>query len=242
MLREISLLAAILIGSGASAHAQVADGYFQIGQTEVSEIKDSGFPQMMGVTLESPTTNLGECAKPPKNTLMGEDLLEDLTGISLDQVINIGAKVWKLVEANKPEVNAKYVSASAMPAGLTCWNELETWSAPEAKSYQVSMKNLLGIEVVNFTFRVIYSHHGSKDGVGQYLTGVKVLPNNLSVLWGYKFDANVSIANVYNAGTKTQPVGAMEVLVDWTVTTPLKYQQQTYSYYVNGAGDFKSLQ
>ena len=165
----------------------------------------------------------------------------NLADVILDKVINMGKKVWNIIEAGKPVVNLKLSTASAMPQGVTNWLQLSGWQAPTAKSYRISYANGFGMNVVDFTYTVLYTAGGNLNGKGAYLSRVAVLPTNLSVMWGYNFAAEVDVPSVLNTGTKENPVGGAEIDVKWTVNTVIKSDENTQGYFVKGNGAFQSL-
>lgn len=165
----------------------------------------------------------------------------DIVDLALDKIINMGKKVWTIVEAGRPVVNIKTDSANALPQGALNWNQLEGWKMPKTKLYEASYKNGYNAEVVNFKFRVLYTYGGNVKGQGAYLTNVTVIPADVSVAWGFKLDVETSVPSVVNAGSSTQPVGAMELLVKWTVSTALQHVEHSQSFYVRGDGQFSDL-
>lgn len=64
--------------------------------------------------------------------------------------------------------------AHALPRGLRRWTDLERWSPPETKTYEVVYKNKFGMEVVKFRFRLQYTYGGRRSGRGRYLANVSV--------------------------------------------------------------------
>lgn len=163
-------------------------------------------------------------------------------GVIWDEITRIGRELWKIVVDNQPEVNARFQSASALPRGVTCWDVMDTWAAPSAKTFQVSMKNGWGVEVINFVYRIVYTYGGSYQGRGQYLSSVKVIPANLNVAWGFKINVNASIPQVFNGGTAADPIANMEVVVDWTVRNPITFIQRSSVYHVSGDGAFRIVE
>ena len=137
-----------------------------------------------------------------------------LDGITLDEIINIGAKVWAIVEKNKPIINLKLQKADALPNGVHEWTDLECWQIPESRTYAVTYKNGFGMTVVNIVFRMTYTYGGRLNGQGRYLSQVTVLPAQLDVAWGFKVNGEVRVAGVTNAGTKVSPVGAIQMDVN----------------------------
>lgn len=161
--------------------------------------------------------------------------------VVLDRVINIGKKVWAIIEANRPVVNIQTDSANALPEGARAWQNLSGWSAPQSRVYRVTYKNLFGVTVVGFSYRVLFTPGGNVNGKGRYLTQVAILPAALDVAWGYSFDMNAAVPSVTNAGSAENPVGAAQLLLSWKVSTPLKHSQNTQSFYVQGDGQFLDL-
>jgi hypothetical protein len=168
------------------------------------------------------------------------DLTE--TAVILDQVINLGQKVWKIVEANKPVVSVTEVPrANALPKGAESWQQLAGWQNPRARVFRVSYKNTYGFTVVDFSFRVTYTSGGNVGGKGAYLANVSVIPANLQVAWGFTFNAGVEVANVLNAGTAQSPIAGMELLMRWQIDTVVKHERSTASYFVRGDGGFVDM-
>lgn len=166
----------------------------------------------------------------------------DTAEIVLDKVINMGRKVWAIVEANQPVVNVELNSANALPMGVQSWDSLQGWEAPSSRLYTYTYRNGFRMNVVKFSFRVLYTYGGSVNGKGRYLANVTVVPARLNVMWGYKFDAKASVPSVLNASRIAgEPIAAAEVLVDWTVKTVLKHSRRSASFYVRGDGGFKDL-
>ena len=167
------------------------------------------------------------------------DLAEDLS--TLDEVLTaiekIGTRIWKLVEANRPVVHVESKVANALPRNVSCWMDLENWKVPKVYKYNVTYKNLFGAEVVNFTFRVIYTYGASYEGRGKYLSNVSVHPAELDLLWGYTFNSKVEVQRIINLGTKEEPVAGMEMKLIWQVSTPLKDSQQSKIFFITGAGE-----
>jgi len=184
----------------------------------------------------------GEALPAPRSSLYSQALGNPLSGISLSTIVNLGQKAWAIVQANAPVVNVTVNAANALPQGTTNWTQLSGWQAPVAKAYETSFVNGFGMTVVDFQYQVSYISGGSYEGMGEYLTNVTVQPLNVSVLWGYKFNAQVTIPSITNAGSLDSPMAAAEVVVQWTIDDVLKHQQQAQTYYVRGDGSFEALQ
>ncbi|HEX4924595.1 MAG TPA: hypothetical protein VFV50_10935 [Bdellovibrionales bacterium] len=163
-------------------------------------------------------------------------------GTVVDTIVNIGKTLWSIVEANRPVVNIQSNYATALPRGSEDWATLECWSRPTARTFKTTYANKLGGKPVEFTFKVLYTYGGRKDGVGRYLNNVTIVPVHLSVGWGYKFAAETVVGNVLNAGPTAAPVAALELQLNWSVETVLKHVRDSESFYVRGDGYFEKIQ
>lgn len=160
----------------------------------------------------------------------------DDDGFDWSQIIAIGEKIWKVVEANKPVVTVKTPTVSALPRGVRCWSDLDSWKAAKVKSFEVAYKNGFGMEVVKFRFRLQYTYGGGHNGTGKYLANVTVLPAELNVMWGYTFNANVEVNPAVNVGSSTNPVAGLDINLKWNVETVLMNTQSSFHFFVQGDG------
>lgn len=166
----------------------------------------------------------------------------DEAGKVVDGIINIGKKIWEIIEAGKPVSNLNMeASANALPQGVKCWNELSNWKAPAVRTFSQGFVNGFGSEVIRFDFDVIYTYGGDLNGVGQYLTNVQVHPKNVSVAWGFSLDAAVEIPSLVNLGSNTDPVAGMQIDVKWKASSYFKEITQSASVFVQGDGPSKTL-
>lgn len=171
---------------------------------------------------------------------IGSELVQ--AGILIDQIVNIGQKVWNIAEKGRPVVATELKSASAMPKGIKSWNQMSGWKTPRSTSYRITYQNGYGANVIDFTYRVIFTYGGGINGVGRYVTGATIVPADLSVLWGWTFSANVTVPTVVNMGTSENPVGGIQLDVNWNVKTILFDHQKRNSYFVNGLGEIQIYQ
>ncbi len=179
--------------------------------------------------LELRPTNL-----PPPTTDTPDETL-----IIVDHIINIGRKIWTIVEENKPVVDIKTQYASAVPEGITHWSQLSGWDTPAATVYGFVAKNAYGGKMIDVKYAVTRTTGGGFKGKGRYLTGVTVDPLRVEVGWGYRFTMTAEAPSVTNADkTGENPLAGMMVNLKWRIQTPLKDAQGTGVYYVRGDGLF----
>ena len=159
--------------------------------------------------------------------------------IDLTDIINVGEKIWEIVKENEPILEARGAKASALPRGITCWDQLTSWSPTRAETYEVVYKNLYGMRVVDLKFRILYTYGGQLKGQGRYLTNSTIQFSKVNVLWGYIFNADVEIPQVVNMGTEENPLAGMQMTLNWSVNTrpiSLKKSINSASFFVSGDG------
>jgi hypothetical protein len=164
------------------------------------------------------------------------------TGVKVfDKIYNVGEKIWKVAEAGKPVANTNLPSATALPEGVLDWKQMMGWQEPVSRTYRYTMKNIYGMTVLDFAFRVIYIYGGSVSGKGAYLARVAVVAESLDVAWGYNFEADASVPSITNVGTLESPIAGAEVLVKWKLKTVLKSSENSSSFFIRGDGRMRQL-
>ncbi|MBI5199943.1 MAG: hypothetical protein HY925_00015 [Elusimicrobia bacterium] len=159
--------------------------------------------------------------------------------VVVDHIINIGRKIWTIVEENRPVVDVKTQYAAAVPEGITHWAQLTGWDTPKATVYGFLAKNAYGGKMVDVKYAVTRTTGGAFKGKGRYLTGVTIEPLRVEVGWGYRFTMTAEVPSVTNADkTGDDPLAGMMVNIKWRIQTPLKDSQGTGVYYVRGDGLF----
>lgn len=157
-----------------------------------------------------------------------------------EKLLAFGQKIWKIIQDGKPVVNTNFVPAvSVLPNidGTSApFGEMEGWSAPAYQKYKVEYKNLFGATVIGFTYTVAFQYNGSFEGKGQYLTGVTVFASDISVSWGFSFDAASSLVNIANRGTRASQIASANMKIDYVAKSPLKEIRSSEVFHVVGNG------
>jgi hypothetical protein len=162
----------------------------------------------------------------------------------VDKLIALGEKIWKIVEMGKPVVTTNLTPISVLPRTSdpeAAFYAMENWAAPMVKRYSVAFKNGFGSKVVDFTFYVIYQYGGSYEGKGKYLTGVQIVPENLGVSWGFKFDAQTTLLAISNRGSRIDPVAGATFTLTYKTTSPFKDITGSATFHVSGDGSMIAL-
>lgn len=216
------LLFIIALGFTAQGHSQVespVEGYFQLASFEVKEV-ESG---------EMSTGEFRDLCKNDRN-ILGQ----------ISSILAVGKEIWQIVEAGRPTLNFTTDSASAIPSKATCVSSLEYWQIPEFRTYQVRYKNLLGMEVITFSYKVIYTYGGQFEGRGQYLANVSVHPMQIDLSWGFDLNVQVKIKEALNMGSHEDPVAGLQFGVQWSAQS-LNADLNEDNYLVLGSGEFIEL-
>ena len=161
----------------------------------------------------------------------------------LDQIINLGLKVWKIVEDNKPVVDVKTQYATALPKGASGWTDMAGWQPPVGTIYEITAKNAYGIKVIDLRYQVLRTYGGSYDGKGKYLTAVTVQPLAVDVAWGYHFSMESSVpdTSIVNVGTSADPVAGMMAQLGWRISTAIKDSSGQSLYFLQGDGGYREV-
>lgn len=219
----------------------VDKAYFQIKKVTVTDVTEQYSQEPVLAAMNGLNQDCNSFSVAP---LAGQKDLNPLNAVELilDQIINIGKKIFNVINNGRPVVNLKLDTANALPKGLTCWSDLAGWKIPQSKVYNVQYENGFGMTVVDFSYRVTYTAGGSANGVGKYLTNATFMPANVSVGWGFQFDAAAAIPSVFNTGSKVDPVAGMQMNMEWKVTSPVAYEQGTETYFVSGENKLVEMQ
>ncbi len=234
--------------------------FFEIKSDETRELAEGEFarepndfmPMSLLAGPGDPPTKPGQ-TKPSSSQQAGEIIRQvignpksgtplDEVEVIIDQIIRIGSKIYKIVEAGKPVYNYTTCRTDVVPQGITNWMQLSNWQTPISKRYERTIKNAYNMTVVYLRYRIEYTPGGSYNGKGRFLQAVTILPESVYVAWGYNMDVTVSVPSVTNAGSSTSPIAAAQLLIDSKVSNIINTSQNTESYYVRGDGMFKSMQ
>ncbi|RPJ71876.1 MAG: hypothetical protein EHM20_14270 [Alphaproteobacteria bacterium] len=165
--------------------------------------------------------------------------------IMIDSLIAIGKKVWPIVQAGQPVLTNRLIPATSIlprldnPRGVM--DQMAEWSIPKSRSYRISFKNGFGSEVVGFTYTIYFQYNGSLNGVGKYVTNLRVQASEIYASWGFNFDAVSELVGIANVGSALNPVASGIMQVSYVVKGMLNEVRSAQSFYVDGAGNIQVL-
>ena len=164
----------------------------------------------------------------------------------VDKLIALGKKIWPIVEAGKPVIQVDMASAiSVLPKNLEGelveFYDMYSWSMPRAKTYKVNFKNGFGSSVISFDYTVNFQWGGQYEDKGAYITGLNVQASNVSVSWGFEFNASSELVSIVNHGSKDSPIAGAGVRVSYKAKSILREIQTSESFHVTGDGKIQKL-
>jgi hypothetical protein len=199
------------------------DAYHTIGSISVTEV-ESPEPSVM-----------------PENYVLEEKGLGEII-MSINKLLALGKKIWAIVEAGRPVVQTAFApTVSVLPNVANpkvAFDEMEHWSMPKVKSYKVVYKNLLGMKVIAFTYGVYFQHGGTYKGKGAYLTGVNVDARDVTVSWGFEFNAASTVVAIANRGSSDNPNAGLTIRINYLAKSVLREIRSSESFHVTGNGQF----
>ena len=162
-----------------------------------------------------------------------------------NQVIALGEKIYEIVKKGQPVVNTSSAPISVLPknndGSPVDIFQTTNWSMPLTRKMKLEYKNLYGSKVVTFDYTVMFVHSGKYNGKGAYLTAVQIVPTNVTVSWGYEFDATMKLVGLQNHGSVDSPVAGAIVQMSYKAKTVLRTIDSTDQYHVTGRGQLTQL-
>jgi hypothetical protein len=162
-------------------------------------------------------------------------------GVDWNEIVNIGKRIWQVIEANKPVVNVSYLYANALPKGARA-EDLDNFSDIQDKSFHAYGTNYLGMTVYDVVYTVVHRYNGSYKGRGKYLENVSVIPSHVQVAWGYTLDLDVTKTATVNVGTSSRPVASLALELTLKTHTVMKSDESRSLFQFRGdSKDFKKM-
>ncbi len=162
-----------------------------------------------------------------------------------NQVIALGEKIYEIVKKGQPVLNVSTAPISVLPKNADGSPvdifQTSNWSMPLTRKVKLEYKNLYGSKVVTFDYTVMFVHSGKYNGKGAYLTAVQIVPTNVTVSWGYEFDATMKLVGLQNHGSVDSPVAGAIVQMSYKAKTVLRTIDSTDQYHVTGRGQLTQL-
>ena len=234
-----------LLGLGLNANA------YELSFTQAKRINLDAAADYEAVSADEAYHTIGsitvEEVESPELSTIAENYVLEEKGLgeiimSIDKLLALGKKIWAIVEAGRPVVQTAFSPTVSVLPNVenpnVAFEEMENWSMPKVKSYRVVYKNLFGMEVIAFTYGVYYQHGGTYKGKGAYLTGVNVDARDVSVAWGFEFNAASTVIAIANRGSSANPNAGLSIRINYLAKSVLKEIRSSETFHVAGNGQF----
>lgn len=220
-MRKFAVLMVVLFSSFIT-QANTQDPYYQISDISVEVLESYDAPE------PTPNAEIGDIIATAR------------------QIIAFGKEIYKIVVAGKPVINTKHAPISILPLDTEFGKEIKPldlshWQAPKSTKFKVTYKNGFGAEVVTFTYNINMSYGGSFRGKGSYVSHAQIVPENVSVAWGYNFNAEMSLVGLTNIGTDESPIAGATLQLSYTVSTVLKEDKNNMTIFIAGNGTIQQM-
>ncbi len=160
-----------------------------------------------------------------------------------DAIVGLAERIYTLVEKGRPKVNVKVEPVSVLPLAsdktFYAAQSLSGWSMPEARKYKMTYTNGFNMNVVVFTYMVIFSHGGNLEGMGNYITSARIVPTDISVSYGFSLNASFKLQGVQNHGSKESPIAGAIVELNYSVSSMMKHMESNDNFHITGLGEVK---
>ncbi len=165
--------------------------------------------------------------------------------LTLDKIMALGKKVWAIIEGGRPIVQlnlGNHVSVLPYQKGETDLGvlDLDNWSSFKGMKYTVTCENLLGLEVIRFTYIASFQHNGEYLGKGKYLSNIQIVATDVEVAWGYDFNAETIVRSLSQSGSKDDPVAEIVLSVSYKTKNVLKETRGEHFLHITGLGEVES--
>ena len=235
---KVLALAVVALGSlnQASAFDEKDPQYFQISKMQVQEVTADVFGHDIYETVYEKQFNQEIKADPIEQAGKVISVARDL--------VALGEDIYKLVIKGKPTNTTTYAPIVVVPkVGGEPVDplDIEGTSLPIKKTYRIQWKNLYNANVVTFTYSVMWAYGGSYEGKGAYLSHIQIIPESIRTLWGFDFSATMKLGGIQNLGTRSNPVAAATILLEYSTGNVMNVETYVDSYVVTGKGGFKKL-
>jgi hypothetical protein len=238
MIKMGLFLSVLFISSSAFAQGKLNSTVKEV----TAEYKAMGLiPDFLPTPTPAPSATPTPINPTDINPSFPTDINTNSDGISIDQMIAIGTKVWDFIISNKPNAEYEVFKTSVVPAGITSWGQLQKWSKPVSKVYRVEFTNMFGQPAGGFDYRITYFYNGSYKGKGKFLGQISVVPTNIHLYTDRSLKMKVELASVINFGTEEDPIAGAQVIINWNSPTTTRYEMYSAEYLIYGTGEIEDL-
>lgn len=227
----------------------------QISSVETFEVSGDELMKM-GLGMDISKSNQGipggitgggdEPTDPGPRTTIGDhaDNAGKVISAARDMVA-LGEAIYELVSKGKPKNMTEYAPISVVPRDpmskeIVDVFDMEGFSMPVERNFVSKVKNGTGKEVVQFSYKVMYSYGGSYNGAGRYLTNVLIVPSSVRTSFGWEFNATMKLSGMMNHGSRANPVAGVMITMKYQMNGWRTAYERNDTIHITGNGQLKN--
>lgn len=143
---------------------------------------------------------------------------ENAPNVIIDEIVNTGKSVWKVIQDGKPVATIKSATANALPRGATV-SDLSGFSSLQKRSLRYCGINKLNQKVYDITYTLVHRYGGSYQGKGKYLADVSIVASAAMDKWGWHLNSESRNISIMNHGTSANPIAGAVMELKLGVST-----------------------
>ena len=125
----------------------------------------------------------------------------------------LGESLWKMVIDGDFAADIQANVSHVLPVGAKNPLALSGWKTDPSPAVKSVFRDLLGGQIVELQYRILFHHSGRFRGHGHYLASITLIPESMDLKSLYRFDVRVSVLDPVNIGTDADPIAQTTVVV-----------------------------
>ncbi len=246
-MKKTLALTVLVLATTLQAKTEIKNG--ALGSLEIADVTSSSSMKQVAPTETPPPTTPATPA-PTFNDRVTQ--AGSVIGVAKD-VVALGEAIYALVEKGRPKVTTEYAPISILPRDASNPGtdpavrnavdpfDMEGFSFPVEKMITAKVKSPTGKESVVFQYKVVYSHGGSYNGAGKYLTGINIIPASVKVAHGWTFNSTMKLTGMMNHGTRANPVVGAMITIKYSMSSMTQAFERNDTIYISGDGSMKAM-
>lgn len=143
---------------------------------------------------------------------------EDAKNVVVDDIVNTGKAVWKVIQDGKPSATITSAKAHALPRGAKV-SDLSGFSPLQKRTMRYCGINRFNQKVYDVTYTLVHRFGGNYKGKGKYLADVSIVASATMDKWGWHLNAESRTVSIMNHGTSENPIAGVVMELKQGVST-----------------------
>lgn len=166
---------------------------------------------------------------------------ENATNVVIDDIVNTGKSIWKVIQQGKPVATINTSMANALPRGAKV-SDLSGLSSLQKRTLRYCGINKFKMKVYDVTYTLVHRYGGSYKGKGKYLADVGIVASATMDKWGWYLNAESRTVSTVNHGTSANPIAGVVVELKQGVSTLVNIEKYDQAQVFAFRGDRASVE